>query len=48
MIKYAIQLLMILMIFQTIAKIKHNKLKYKLENYLISMIIYVIIVMLLF
>lgn len=48
MIKTIIQVFMSLLIIATIKKIKDNDLKYKIESYIISIVIYTIIIMLLF
>ena len=48
MVKMIIQLLMIFMIIGTISMIKKNNLKYPVESYILSIVIYTIIIMLLF
>lgn len=46
--KIIIQVIMVLLIIGTIKKIKNNNLKYKIESYILSIVIYTIIIMLLF
>lgn len=48
MIKIILQIILGLMILGTIKMIKENKIKYSIESYIISIIIYTIIIMLLF
>ena len=47
-VRIIIQVSMVLLILGTIKIIKGNKLKYSIESYIISIIIYTIIIMLLF
>ena len=46
--KVIIQIIMFLLIIGTIKIIKKDNLKYKIENYIISIVIYTAIIMLLF
>ena len=46
--KVVIQIIMFLLIIGTIKIIKKDNLKYKIENYIISIVIYTVIIMLLF
>lgn len=46
--KVIIQIIMFLLIIGTIKLIKNNNMKYKIENYIISIVIYIVIIMLLF
>lgn len=46
--KAIIQIIMFLLIIGTIKIIKNDNLKYKIESYIISIVIYTIIIMLLF
>ena len=46
--KLIIQIIMFLLIIGTIKIIKKDNLKYKIENYIISIVIYIVIIMLLF
>ncbi len=48
MIRIIIQIILGLMILGTIKMIKENKLKYSIENYIISIVIYTVIIVLLF
>lgn len=48
MFKIIIQLFMVLMILKTIDIIKKNEIKVEIENYIISIVIYTIIIMSLF
>ena len=48
MIKIIIQIFMLLLIIGTIKVIKENNLKCKIESYILSIILYTIILMLLF
>ena len=48
MIKIITQLFMTLMILKTINIIKKNEIKLGIENYIISIVIYTIVIMLLF
>ena len=48
MIKIITQLFMVLMILKTINIIKKNEIKLRIENYIISIVIYTIVIMLLF
>lgn len=45
--KIIILILLILLIIGTIKTIKENNLKYKIESYILSIILYVVIIMLL-
>lgn len=47
-LKIAIQVFLVILILGTIKLIKTNKMKYSIEHYIISIIIYTIIIMLLF
>lgn len=46
--KIILQLLMVVLIIGTIKRIKDNDLKYKIESYILSVIIYTVVIMLLF
>lgn len=46
--KIIIQVIMVLLIIGTIKMIKDNNLKYRIESYILSIVIYTIIIMLLF
>lgn len=46
--KIIIQVIMVLLIIGTIKMIRDNNLKYKIESYILSIIIYTVIIMLLF
>jgi len=46
--KTIIQIIMFLLITKTNEKIKNNDLKYGIESYILSIVIYTIIIMLLF
>lgn len=46
--KIFLQVILGLMILGTIKMIKDNKIKYSIESYIISIVIYTIIIMLLF
>lgn len=46
--KIILQLLMVVLIIGTIKRIKDNDLKYKIESYILSIIIYTVVIMLLF
>lgn len=46
--KVIIQIIIFLLIIGTIKTIKEDNLKYKIENYIISIVIYTVIIMLLF
>lgn len=48
MLKTIIQIIMLLLIFGTIKMIKDSKIKYRIESYIISIVIYTVIIMLLF
>ena len=47
MLKIFLQIILVLLIIGTIKIIKQNRLKYKIESYLISIVIYTILIMLL-
>lgn len=46
--KIIIQVIMVLLIIGTIKMIKDNNIKYRIESYILSIVIYTIIIMLLF
>ena len=48
MLKIIIQIIMVLMILGTIKLIKENKMVVPIENYIISIVIYTIVIMFLF
>lgn len=48
MIKLFLQIILSFMILATIKIIKDNKMKVKIESYILSIVIYTIIIMLLF
>ncbi|MCM1052461.1 MAG: hypothetical protein NC483_00565 [Ruminococcus sp.] len=48
MLKILIQIFLTILIIATIKLIKDNKIKYPIESYIISIVIYTIVIMLLF
>lgn len=48
MLKIIIQIVLLLMILGTIKTIKDNKMKCRIESYIVSIVIYTVIIMLLF